>query len=60
MASFVVICIDKPDSLALRLATRGGGEALGLPVGALEVGRPADVIEYLEWCASMRSESKAR
>ena len=29
---------------ALRLATRGGGEALGLPVGALEVGRPADVI----------------
>ena len=23
---------------ALRLATRGGGEALGLPVGALEVG----------------------
>ena len=29
---------------ALRLATRGGGEALGLPVGALEVGRPADLI----------------
>jgi 5-methylthioadenosine/S-adenosylhomocysteine deaminase len=29
---------------ALRLATRAGGEALGLPVGALEVGRPADVI----------------
>jgi 5-methylthioadenosine/S-adenosylhomocysteine deaminase len=29
---------------ALRLATRGGAEALGLPVGALEVGRPADVI----------------
>jgi 5-methylthioadenosine/S-adenosylhomocysteine deaminase len=29
---------------ALRLATRGGGSALGLPVGALEVGRPADVI----------------
>ena len=29
---------------ALRLATRGGGDALGLPVGALEVGRPADVI----------------
>jgi 5-methylthioadenosine/S-adenosylhomocysteine deaminase len=29
---------------ALRLATRGGGEALGLAVGALEVGRPADVI----------------
>jgi 5-methylthioadenosine/S-adenosylhomocysteine deaminase len=29
---------------ALRLGTRGGGEALGLPVGALEVGRPADVI----------------
>jgi 5-methylthioadenosine/S-adenosylhomocysteine deaminase len=29
---------------ALRLATRGGGEALGLPVGALEVGRLADVI----------------
>jgi len=29
---------------ALRLATRGGGEALGLPVGALEAGRPADVI----------------
>jgi 5-methylthioadenosine/S-adenosylhomocysteine deaminase len=26
------------------LATRGGGEALGLPVGALEPGRPADVI----------------
>ena len=29
---------------ALRLATRGGGEALGLAVGALEVGRPADLI----------------
>ena len=29
---------------ALRLATRGGGEALGLPVGALEPGRPADII----------------
>ena len=29
---------------ALRLATRGGGEALGLPVGSLEVGRPADII----------------
>ena len=29
---------------ALRLATRGGGEALGLAVGALEAGRPADVI----------------
>jgi 5-methylthioadenosine/S-adenosylhomocysteine deaminase len=29
---------------ALRLATRGGGEALGLPVGALETGRPADLI----------------
>ena len=31
-------------SEALRLATRGGGEALGLPVGTLEPGRPADVI----------------
>jgi 5-methylthioadenosine/S-adenosylhomocysteine deaminase len=29
---------------ALRLGTRGGAEALGLPVGALEVGRPADLI----------------
>jgi 5-methylthioadenosine/S-adenosylhomocysteine deaminase len=29
---------------ALRLATRGGAEALGLPVGCLEVGRPADII----------------
>ena len=29
---------------ALRLATRGGGEALGLPVGSLEAGRPADII----------------
>ena len=29
---------------ALRLATRGGAEALGLAVGALEAGRPADVI----------------
>jgi 5-methylthioadenosine/S-adenosylhomocysteine deaminase len=29
---------------ALRLATRGGGEALGLQVGALEEGRPADLI----------------
>jgi 5-methylthioadenosine/S-adenosylhomocysteine deaminase len=29
---------------ALRLATRGGGEALGLAVGALEAGRPADII----------------
>jgi 5-methylthioadenosine/S-adenosylhomocysteine deaminase len=29
---------------ALRLATRGGAEALGLPVGAVEVGRPADLI----------------
>jgi 5-methylthioadenosine/S-adenosylhomocysteine deaminase len=33
-----------PSVTALRLATRGGGEALGLPVGALEPGRPADVI----------------
>jgi 5-methylthioadenosine/S-adenosylhomocysteine deaminase len=29
---------------ALRLATRGGGEALGLPTGALEAGRSADVV----------------
>jgi 5-methylthioadenosine/S-adenosylhomocysteine deaminase len=29
---------------ALRLATRGGAEALGLPTGALEAGRPADVV----------------
>jgi 5-methylthioadenosine/S-adenosylhomocysteine deaminase len=29
---------------ALRLATRGGAEALGFEVGALEVGRPADLI----------------
>jgi 5-methylthioadenosine/S-adenosylhomocysteine deaminase len=29
---------------ALRLATRGGAEALGLPVGTLEEGRPADLI----------------
>jgi 5-methylthioadenosine/S-adenosylhomocysteine deaminase len=29
---------------ALRLATRFGGEALGLPVGSLEVGRAADII----------------
>jgi 5-methylthioadenosine/S-adenosylhomocysteine deaminase len=29
---------------ALRLATRGGAEALGLPVGSLEVGCPADLI----------------
>ncbi len=29
---------------ALRLATRGGGEALGLPVGAIAAGRPADLI----------------
>jgi 5-methylthioadenosine/S-adenosylhomocysteine deaminase len=29
---------------ALRLATRGGADALGLPVGTLEVGRRADVI----------------
>jgi 5-methylthioadenosine/S-adenosylhomocysteine deaminase len=29
---------------ALRLATRGGGEALGLGVGVLAPGRPADVV----------------
>ncbi len=29
---------------ALRMATRGGAEALGLPVGTLEAGRPADLI----------------
>ncbi len=29
---------------AFRLATRGGAEALGLPVGALEAGRPADLV----------------
>jgi 5-methylthioadenosine/S-adenosylhomocysteine deaminase len=29
---------------ALRMATRGGAEALGLSAGALEVGRPADII----------------
>jgi 5-methylthioadenosine/S-adenosylhomocysteine deaminase len=33
-----------PSVTALRLATRGGGEALGLSVGTLEPGRPADVI----------------
>ena len=33
-----------PSPGALRLATRGGGEALGLTVGALEPGRPADLI----------------
>jgi 5-methylthioadenosine/S-adenosylhomocysteine deaminase len=33
-----------PSSCALRLATRGGGEALGLPVGSIEAGRPADII----------------
>jgi 5-methylthioadenosine/S-adenosylhomocysteine deaminase len=33
-----------PSAAALRLATRGGGEALGLAVGALEPGRPADLI----------------
>ncbi len=29
---------------ALRLATRGGADALGLPVGSIEEGRPADLI----------------
>jgi 5-methylthioadenosine/S-adenosylhomocysteine deaminase len=29
---------------ALRLATSGGAAALGLPVGALEPGRPADIV----------------
>jgi 5-methylthioadenosine/S-adenosylhomocysteine deaminase len=29
---------------ALRLATRDGADALGLPVGALEVGRAADIV----------------
>ena len=29
---------------ALRLATRGGAEALGLRTGALEPGRPADLV----------------
>jgi 5-methylthioadenosine/S-adenosylhomocysteine deaminase len=29
---------------ALRLATRGGADALGLPVGSIEVGRPADLV----------------
>ncbi len=31
-------------AMALRLATRGGAEALGLPVGSIEVGRPADLV----------------
>ncbi len=47
-ALFARATAASPDALssaaALRLATRGGAEALGLPVGSLEVGRPADVI----------------
>jgi 5-methylthioadenosine/S-adenosylhomocysteine deaminase len=37
-----------PDAMttqeALRLATRGGAEALGLDSGCLEAGRPADIV----------------
>jgi 5-methylthioadenosine/S-adenosylhomocysteine deaminase len=33
-----------PTATALRLATRGGAEALALETGSLEAGRPADVI----------------
>jgi 5-methylthioadenosine/S-adenosylhomocysteine deaminase len=47
-ALFARASAGDPDVLssaaALRLATRGGGEALGLAVGALEAGRPADLI----------------
>ncbi len=47
-ALFARATARNPDALstsaALRLATRGGAEALGLPVGALEPGRPADLI----------------
>jgi 5-methylthioadenosine/S-adenosylhomocysteine deaminase len=47
-ALFARALAGSPDAVstpaALRLATRGGAEALGLPVGSLEVGRPADVI----------------
>jgi 5-methylthioadenosine/S-adenosylhomocysteine deaminase len=47
-ALFARATAASPDAVstatALRLATRGGAEALGLPVGSLEEGRPADVI----------------
>jgi uncharacterized protein YciI len=42
VASFVVICIDKPDSLALRLATREAhfAYARGMPAGFIRMGGP--------------------
>ena len=42
MASFVVICIDKPDSLALRLATREAhfAYARAMPAGFIRMGGP--------------------
>ena len=42
MASFVVICIDKPDSLALRLATREAhfAYARSMPAGFIRMGGP--------------------
>ncbi len=35
---------DRPASRALEIATRGGGKALGLPVGSIEVGQRADLL----------------
>jgi 5-methylthioadenosine/S-adenosylhomocysteine deaminase len=36
--------ITNPATLALEIATKGGARAFGLPVGAIEVGRRADLV----------------
>jgi uncharacterized protein YciI len=42
MALFVLVCIDKPDSLPLRMATREAhfAYARGLPAGMIRLGGP--------------------
>lgn len=42
MALFVLVCIDKPDSLPLRMATREAhlAYARGLPAGTIRLGGP--------------------
>lgn len=52
---------DRPASRALAIAARGGGRALGLPVGSIEVGHRADLVLLdVEWEEGEGHEEVAR